>query len=72
MPSCAQAGIIGALPGVMGAMMALEAVKHLARAGEGLRGAMLVYDALHAETRRFRTAAPPDCPVCGGAGAAHA
>ena len=38
-PSCAQAGIVGALPGVIGAMMALEAIKHLARAGEGLRGA---------------------------------
>ena len=50
-------------------MMALEAVKHIARAGEGLRGVLLVYDALHAEVRRFRTAARPDCPTCHGAGA---
>lgn len=67
-PSCAQAGIIGALPGVMGSMMAVEAVKHIARAGSGLRGAMLIYDALHAETRRMRLSARPDCPVCGGVG----
>jgi molybdopterin/thiamine biosynthesis adenylyltransferase len=53
----------------MGAMMALEAVKHVARAGTGLRGALLIYDALHADVRRFATAAQPGCPVCGGAGA---
>jgi molybdopterin/thiamine biosynthesis adenylyltransferase len=67
-PSCAQAGIIGALPGVMGAMMALEAVKSLTGAGTGLRGALVVFDALHAEFRRFVTRARPGCPVCGGAG----
>jgi len=63
-PSCAEAGVIGALPGVMGSMMALEAVKQIARAGEGLRGAMLIYDGLHAETRRIALARRPDCPVC--------
>ena len=67
-PSCAQAGIIGALPGVAGSMMALETVKLIARAGEGLRGAMLIYDALHAETRRIGLRPRPGCPVCGGAG----
>lgn len=67
-PSCAAAGVIGALPGVMGAMMALEAVKLVARAGAPLRGALLVYDGLHADVRRIRTAARPGCPVCGGAG----
>jgi molybdopterin/thiamine biosynthesis adenylyltransferase len=67
-PTCARAGVIGALPGVMGAMMALEAVKLIAGAGEGLRGWLLIYDALYAETRRIRTAARRDCPVCHGAG----
>ncbi|HET9067232.1 MAG TPA: ThiF family adenylyltransferase, partial [Amaricoccus sp.] len=69
-PTCARAGIVGALPGVLGAMLALEAIKLLARAGTGLRRTLLVYDALHAETRRIRTRAQPGCPVCHGAGAA--
>lgn len=69
-PTCAQAGIVGALPGVMGSMMALEAVKLIARAGTPLRGRLLLYDALHAETRIVRTAARGGCPVCHGAGAA--
>jgi molybdopterin/thiamine biosynthesis adenylyltransferase len=68
-PSCAQTGIVGALPGVVGSMMALEAVKLIARAGEGLRGRMLIYDALHCEMRDIRLRPRPDCPVCGGAGA---
>jgi molybdopterin/thiamine biosynthesis adenylyltransferase len=68
MPTCAQAGIVGALPGVMGSMMALEAIKLVAAAGTPLRGALLIYDALHAETRRIRTRPQPDCRVCHGAG----
>ena len=67
-PSCAQAGVVAALPGVMGAMMALEAIKLVARAGTPLRGRLLVYDALNAETCRIRIAARPDCPVCRGMG----
>ncbi len=67
-PSCAQAGIIGALPGVMGAMMALEAVKLVTGAGTPLRGALMIYDALHADTRRIRIRARADCPVCHGTG----
>ena len=56
----------------MGSMMALEAIKLIARAGTPLVGALLIYDGLHAETRRLtRRAAAPDCPVCGGAGAAR-
>ena len=68
-PTCAQAGIIGALPGVMGAMLALEAIKLVAAAGTPLRGLLLVYDALHADIRRLRTRADPGCPTCHGAGA---
>ncbi len=67
-PSCAAAGVIGALPGVMGSMMALEAIKQIAGAGTGLRGRMLIYDALGADTRRIRISAREDCAVCGGAG----
>jgi molybdopterin/thiamine biosynthesis adenylyltransferase len=65
-PTCAEAGVIGALPGVMGAMMALEAIKQLARAGSGLAGILLIYDGLHAETRRIRVGRRAGCAVCGG------
>jgi molybdopterin/thiamine biosynthesis adenylyltransferase len=65
-PSCAEAGVVGALPGVVGAMMAVEAIKEIAGAGDSLRGRMLFYDALHAENRVMRIARRPGCAVCGG------
>lgn len=64
-PSCAEAGIIGALPGVMGSMMALEAIKWIAGAGRSLMGRLLIYDALDAEVRTLRVARREDCTVCG-------
>lgn len=64
--TCAETGVIGALPGVIGSMMALEAVKEITGAGRGLRGRMVIHDALHAETREIAVARRPDCPVCGG------
>ncbi|SIO40057.1 Molybdopterin or thiamine biosynthesis adenylyltransferase [Rhodovulum sp. ES.010] len=64
-PSCAEAGVVGPLPGVMGALMAVEAIKLITDAGEGLRGRMLIYDALHAETRTIALRRRADCPVCG-------
>ena len=64
-PSCAEAGVLGPLPGVVGAMMAVEAVKEITGAGEGLRGRMLIYDALHGETRTIRLKKRAGCPVCG-------
>ena len=54
------------MPGVIGAMMATEAVKVLTDAGEPLRGRMLIYDALYAETRVIALERRADCPVCGG------
>jgi molybdopterin/thiamine biosynthesis adenylyltransferase len=68
-PSCAEAGVASPLPGVMGSMMALEAVKHLTGAGETLRDRMLLFDGLHAEVRVVELEARPGCPVCGGRGA---
>lgn len=68
-PSCAEAGVVGALPGVIGSLMALEAIKHLAQAGESLRGTLVIFDALRVETRRIRIGARAGCAVCGGAGA---
>ena len=64
-PSCAEGGVLGPLPGVIGSMMAVEAVKALTGAGEGLRGRMLIYDALYAETRIIAMKPRADCPICG-------
>jgi molybdopterin/thiamine biosynthesis adenylyltransferase len=65
-PSCAEAGVLGPLPGVVGAMMAVEAVKEITGAGDSLRGRMLIYDALHAEARVIRLRKRAGCAVCGG------
>lgn len=65
-PSCAEAGVVGPLPGVIGAMMALEAIKEITGAGDGMRGQMLIYDALYADSRRIKLSRRLDCPVCGG------
>jgi len=65
-PSCAEAGVIGPLPGVIGTMMAVETIKVLADIGQPLRGEMLIYDALWGETRKIALKKRPDCPVCGG------
>lgn len=66
-PSCAEAGVMGALPGVIGAMMATEAIKLITGAGKPLRGEMLIYDALWGEIRKIKYKKRGDCPVCGGA-----
>jgi molybdopterin/thiamine biosynthesis adenylyltransferase len=63
-PSCAEAGVVGPLPGVVGAMMALEAIKVITGAGTAMRGQMLIYDALYGETRIIRLKPRSDCPVC--------
>ncbi|MBZ0123123.1 MAG: HesA/MoeB/ThiF family protein, partial [Roseovarius sp.] len=64
-PSCSEAGVLGPLPGVLGAMMAAEAIKIVTGAGTPLRGEMLIFDALYGETRKIALARRPDCPVCG-------
>lgn len=65
-PSCAEAGVIAPLPGVIGSMMALEAVKFLTRAGATLKGELLIYDGLWGETRKVRAARRAGCPACAG------
>ncbi len=67
-PSCAEAGVIGPLPGVIGAMMAVEALKVITGAGDGLGGRLLIYDALYAQTRTIAVKPRADCAVCGGRG----
>ena len=64
-PSCAEAGVLSPLPGVIGAMMAVEAVKLITGAGQALRGEMLIYDALWGETRRIALKRRAECPACG-------
>ena len=63
--TCALVGVVGALAGVIGSMMALEAVKVITGAGEPLSGRLLIHDALAAETRTVRIGADPACPSCG-------
>ena len=64
-PNCADAGVLGVLPGVVGAMQATEAIKLIVGAGEPLNGRLLVYDALEPSLREFRFERRPDCAVCG-------
>lgn len=64
-PTCAEAGVAAPLPGVIGAMMALEAVKQITGAGEGLLGRLMIHDALYAQTRMIAVARVPGCAVCG-------
>ncbi|MGX0877030.1 molybdopterin/thiamine biosynthesis adenylyltransferase [Roseovarius sp. MBR-154] len=70
-PSCAEAGVLGPLPGVVGAMMAAEAVKLITGAGQALRGEMLIYDALYGESRKIALNRRTDCPICGDKGERH-
>ena len=63
--TCSLVGVLGALTGVIGSLMAAEAVKLIVGAGEPLTGRLLLYDALAGEARTVRVAADPACPVCG-------
>jgi molybdopterin/thiamine biosynthesis adenylyltransferase len=63
--TCSAVGVVGALAGVIGSMMALEAIKVITGAGEPLAGRLLIYDGLSGETRTVRVGADPECEVCG-------
>lgn len=65
---CAEAGVVGPLPGVIGSMMALEAIRRITGAGQTMVGQMLIYDGLYGETRRISMRRRPGCPVCSGVG----
>ena len=64
-PSCAQAGVFGVLPGVIGSLMATEVLKLLLGIGRPLSGRLLLYDGLEAEFRELKAERDPNCPVCG-------
>lgn len=65
-PSCAEGGVMAALPGILGTMMAAEAIKEITGAGTSLRGKLQLIDALHGENRTIAVCRDPACPVCGG------
>jgi adenylyltransferase/sulfurtransferase len=66
-PSCSDAGVFGALPGVVGSMQAMEALKWLLGVGDSLAGRLLLFDALGASWREIQVPRAPDCPACGDA-----
>ena len=63
-PSCAEAGVLGILPGVVGLLEAVETIKVLLERGDPLIGRLLVYDALQSRFRELRLKRDPACPVC--------
>lgn len=65
-PTCAQAGVIGVLPGVIGTLQATEAIKYLLGVGELLINRILIYDAMENDFTKVEIAKKPLCPVCGG------
>ena len=64
-PSCAEAGVLGVLPGIIGSIQAIEAIKILLGVGETLQGRLLAYDALEESFRTFKVHRDPQCPACG-------
>lgn len=66
-PSCAEAGVLGVLPGIIGTIQATEAIKILLGQGEPLVGRLLTYDSLKMQFRTLKLRRDPSCPVCGDA-----
>jgi sulfur-carrier protein adenylyltransferase/sulfurtransferase len=64
-PSCAEGGVLGVLPGIIGGIQALEAIKLVLGTGDPLIGRLIVFDALRFSFRELKLAKDPDCPVCG-------
>jgi|SRR6185503_2327057 len=70
-PNCAEGGVLGVLPGVIGTIQATEAIKLVTRVGEPLIGKLLLYDALKMRFRTISLARDPECPICGDAPTIH-
>jgi len=64
-PSCAESGVLGVLPGVIGALQATEAIKVILGLGDSLVGRLLLYDSLNMDFREVRIPKNSDCPICG-------
>ena len=64
-PSCAEGGVLGVLPGIVGAIQAMETIKLILGRGDALVGRLLLFDALAMKFRELKLRKNPDCPVCG-------
>jgi len=64
-PSCAEGGVLGVLPGIIGSIQALEAIKLIIGQGDSLIGRLLLFDALRLKFRELKLRKNPDCPICG-------
>jgi len=64
-PSCAEAGVFGVLPGIVGSIQAVETIKLILDVGEPLVNRLLIFDALNMEFREVRLRRDPSCPLCG-------
>ena len=64
-PSCAEGGVLGVLPGIIGSIQAMEAIKLLLGQGDSLLGRLLAFDALEMSFRQLKLRKDPNCPVCG-------
>ena len=64
-PSCAEAGVLGVVPGIIGMIQAIEAIKLILQKGDSLVGRLLSFDALQMKFREFKIRRDPSCPVCG-------
>jgi sulfur-carrier protein adenylyltransferase/sulfurtransferase len=64
-PSCAEGGVLGVLPGIIGSIQAMETIKLILGVGDSLVGRLLLFDALRLEFRELKLEKDPDCPVCG-------
>jgi molybdopterin/thiamine biosynthesis adenylyltransferase/rhodanese-related sulfurtransferase len=64
-PSCAEGGVLGVLPGIVGSIQAMETIKLILGAGDSLAGRLLLFDALGMKFRELKLRKNPDCPMCG-------
>ena len=64
-PSCAEGGVLGVLPGIVGSIQAMETIKLILGSGESLVGRLLLFDALRMRFRELKLRKNPDCPLCG-------
>jgi sulfur-carrier protein adenylyltransferase/sulfurtransferase len=70
-PSCAEGGVLGVLPGIIGTLQALETIKLIVRQGDPLIGRLLLFDALQMKFRELKLKKDPGCPICGEHPAIH-